>query len=390
MEEQLKSGTPGPTPPTAWEWESADCPITVVLSYDVVDRLGYDVMRGFGLVPRRGAEVGGILLGKIESGPRTRILIEDYVPVACLYERGPSYLLSEAEADKFAELVIRWRSESGRSLLAVGYYRSNTREQFSLGPEDLHLLEKWFPAPSAICLLIRPYATKVSEAAFFLREAHDFTEGAAPPMIPFRRKELGGGSPARRPRAAALAAESAAMDIQTPPVVRTETPAATAESSPELQEIAAPPEESVAAPKRALASSSPSWVWIPLSLIFLLLGLVLGFQIALSFTERQAQKDPYLLSLSTSRFGDSMYLKWNADSAPVRKSQRGILHILDGDNRKTFELSQEDLARGGALYQNTSSTVKFRLEVFTSDRVSVSEALESSVVSGSGGNGSLQ
>lgn len=390
MEEQLKSGTPDPPAPTAWEWESADSPITVVLSYDVVDRLGYDVMRGFGLVPRRGAEVGGILLGKIESGPRTRILVEDYVPIACLYERGPSYLLSDAEADKLAELVIRWRSGSGRSLLAVGYYRSNTREQFGLGSEDLHLLDKWFPEPSALCLLIRPYATKVSEAAFFLREAHDFTDSAAPPMFPFRRKELGGGSPARRPRAAALAAEAKAAEPVAPPDVQPIVAPVEVETAPSPQAAPSLADDGASVPRRITASSSPSWVWIPLSLIFLLLGLVLGFQIALSFTERQAQKDPYLLSLSTSRFGDSMYLKWNADSAAIRKSQRGILHILDGDNRKTFELSQEDLARGGALYQNSSSTVKFRLEVFTSDRVSVSETLESSVVSWSGGSGSLQ
>ena len=44
-------------------WEVPGQPVIVHLRLDVVDRLAAEVMRGFGAVPKRGAEVGGVLIG---------------------------------------------------------------------------------------------------------------------------------------------------------------------------------------------------------------------------------------------------------------------------------------------------------------------------------------
>ena len=69
-------------------------------------------------------------------------------------------------------------------------------------------------------------------------------------------------------------------------------------------------------------------------------------------------------------------MKWNSEAAAFRNAKRGVLHIQDGDNNKEVELKQEDLSRGGALYRNATSNVKFRLEVFPRDRNSVAESVE--------------
>ncbi len=54
-------------------------------------------MRGFGSVPKRGAEVGGFLIGTIRPGVPAIVRIDDFEPVACEYRRGPSYLFTEED-----------------------------------------------------------------------------------------------------------------------------------------------------------------------------------------------------------------------------------------------------------------------------------------------------
>ena len=127
------------------------------------------------------------------------------------------------------------------------------------------------------------------------------------------------------------------------------------------------------------AKPRTGWFWIPLSFIFLLLGVVMGFQIALTYRNQQpanTSADPYALDLTVVQFGESLHLKWNTEASAFHNARRGVLHIQDGDNIKEVELKQEDLSRGGALYRNATSNVKFRLEVFPRDRNGVSESVE--------------
>jgi hypothetical protein len=50
-------------PPGYYVWEVPGKPVAVHLHLDVLDRIASEVMRGFGAVPKRGAEVGGLLIG---------------------------------------------------------------------------------------------------------------------------------------------------------------------------------------------------------------------------------------------------------------------------------------------------------------------------------------
>src|SRR3984957_7354789 len=120
--------------PGYYIWELPGKPVVVHLLLDVIDRLLAEVMRGFGAVPKRGAEVGGVLLGSIErdsadsaQGQGTVVLIEDFEPVEGGYTRGPSYLFSEEEREIFEDSCARWQPDASRASYAVGYYRSHTR-----------------------------------------------------------------------------------------------------------------------------------------------------------------------------------------------------------------------------------------------------------------------
>jgi hypothetical protein len=377
------SGGAGPEA-EAYRWSAPDGR-TVLLPYDVLDRLGYDIMRGFGAVPKRGAEVGGLLLGRWQPTEPPTAVIEDYLLVPCSHAKGPSFLLTDSEVEALDQIAAR--AVKG-GIPIVGFFRSHTRDPLELTDEDLELLEKRLPDPHSLILLVRPYATKPPQATFFYRTGGSFQHQPAGETFVFRRQDLGGGRPRRRQRPSERDTEAASAN---PP----------AESVPDSSELpsdfslpnlgglapAVPPLDAEAARRIAQEPRTrTNWIWIPLSFIFLLLGIVLGFQIAISFRPTAQAKqaaDPYSLNLSVTPSRGSVHLRWSADSAAVQQAVRGILHIQDGDNAKSVSLSREDLLRGGVLYRNATGSVAFRLEVFPHQRASVSETAEIRTLEGS-------
>jgi hypothetical protein len=177
-------------------WEVPGKSMSVQMNLDTIDRLSSAVLTGFGAIPRRGAEVGGILVGSIQDSV---VRIDEFEPVACSYRRGPSYLLDAADQAAFAEAFEKWKPAPGKDQYAVGYYRSNTRDDSTLSIEDRALCDQFFPPPSNVVLLIKPYATKVSTAGFITYE-NGRLDAESAFEFPFRRSELEGvTAPARRP-----------------------------------------------------------------------------------------------------------------------------------------------------------------------------------------------
>src|SRR5262245_34792405 len=80
-----------------YAWEVPEKPVAVHLHFDVIDRMSPEILRGLGALKRRGAEVGGLLLGKVQPGAPQTITIEDFEPVPTEYLTGPSYNLSSKD-----------------------------------------------------------------------------------------------------------------------------------------------------------------------------------------------------------------------------------------------------------------------------------------------------
>lgn len=371
---------------------------SISIEFDVIDRLNFDIMKGYGAVPKRGAEVGGILLGTAERGDRLIVRIEDFVTVPCEHLRGPSYILSDSDLARFDQTLEEWAPAPDKRIRAVGYFRSNTRGEFQLGPEDRSLMERRFLAES-VCLLVRPYATRIGEAAFFWNEGGAFPEQPSSEVFPFRRKELGGGPRPKRSAPGENGSKELAYDTGFRGNGDTEELHAGLAGSAvasALVDTAVPTFGGLAGTRatgqeqaagenteKKAGKGAPGWVWIPLSFVFLLLGVVLGFQISMSLNKPSApakQVDPYALGMSVARSGDSLLVKWNLDAPAVQKALRAVLTIFDGDTRKTVDLALDDLARGGVLYRNHNESVRFRLEVFHSDARTVTESAEIKVV----------
>ncbi len=400
------NSTNAATPGEYYRWQPEGHAITVDLQYGIVDKLLIEIMKGFGSVPRRGAEVGGLLLGTAENiDGKIKTTVQEFQPVACEHAGGPSFTLSEKDMQGFVRAV----EERREGLQVVGQYRSHTREGLGMSNDDIHLMDQHLPGDGKILLLVKPFATRVSSAGIFFRESAEFLRTDASYLeFPFRRKELGGGSSGtERIAAAARFGQTHTHDAPLPfpgssrqPRSASSTAAAPQSMHPEAQEsfAKAPPtyvdprpiqpqtplfgglghsEEAYRAKKESNLRSG--WVWIPLSLIFLIFGVLLGFQTALNMRPNgPAALGPEIfnLSLTVVKAGDSLNVTWDRQAAAVRTAGHGVLYIRDGDFNKSLNLDATELQVGSVVYRKPSSSVTFKLEVFPRDRTTVSEAVE--------------
>ncbi|HWR50040.1 MAG TPA: hypothetical protein VN428_02980 [Bryobacteraceae bacterium] len=134
----------------------------VVMRRDAACGIHAEAIAGLNALPRRGAEVGGILIGSLTPDGAT---IESFVPVESEHRYGPSYLLSESDCERLAKAV----SDDYRGLEVVGYYRSDTRPDFEPDSHDAELIGRLFPNRSALFLLVRPARSGASRAALYMR-----------------------------------------------------------------------------------------------------------------------------------------------------------------------------------------------------------------------------
>ncbi|MDX2269777.1 MAG: hypothetical protein NW208_16875 [Bryobacter sp.] len=359
--------------PTHYTWEVENKSVSVLLDYDLIDKLSMEIMRGFSLVPKRGAEVGGILLGTVEIGEKVVIRVEDYEAVSCDYLRGPSYLLSPAEEARFAETIERYESASERRLYVVGLFRSHTRDnELSLADEDVALFRNYAKDPANIFLLVRPYATKASIGALFLEEDGELQRGPSWKEFPFRRRDLGGIpniKSAAEPEASIAERQSAkdAVDLR--------------EWSERVQRIT----QREPGPTALPAEDSPSqrfrrkWILVPLSFVFLLVGVIAGFQAALVLNRADTDDLAYRslgFAMGATRDGNAIFLRWDPNAAAIRFGRRAALTIEDGDFKRTVQLDAVQLQNGAATYRSANAGVVFRLEVETQRGSKVTESVQ--------------
>jgi len=312
-----------------YNWEVAGKPVSIQLDFEVVDKLSMEVMRGFGAVPRRGAEVGGVLLGSIEVGDKLLVRVEDFVPVPCDYMRGPSYLLTENDEARFRQTVESAKQASDKRLYAVGFYRSHTRDGLGLSDEDLQMHEKYFGDPTNVILLVRPFASKTSVGAFFFEENGGFRRESSYLEFPFRRRDLGGGpSPSIR----GALTEDAAPALEPGSNPSTQTPAVPdpADLREWLKSRGHQDPDGAAQDSGGSARFRGKWVWVPLSFVFLLLGVIVGFQSALVLNKGDAQKiaqQSLTLSMTAQLESGKVVIRWDRRSAAVQNSRGGTLRI---------------------------------------------------------------
>jgi hypothetical protein len=365
-------------------WKAPGKPLAVHFDLGIVDNMLVEIMRGFAAVPKRGAEVGGVLIGTIEpqeDGPGEVVRVEDFELVPCVYARGPSYLLTSEDRESFEAACARWRQSGGPAAKqAVGYFRSHTRDGLALSAEDLDLLDRYFPDPRHLGLLIRPFASQPAEAGFFFRENGVFpTE--SPRVFTFSRLDMADrSSPASSSKgveepdskASAEAIRTAAPRLGKG-APRTFIPLHDETPDHDGGKSVAP--ASIVEKPRAGWSR---WLWLPLAIALLAAAAVAGFEASQTIRASMAPRDlgEFSLALRVIPIGDNLAVRWDPDARAVRNAQSGLLVIEDGGYSKSVNLDSAHLQSGSILYRSTSSSVRFRLTMYEGARVGVTETVD--------------
>ena len=359
---------------TEFIWQSADRATAIHLSLEVVDGILHECMRGMGAVPKRGAEVGGVLLGSVtREGTTRRVRVDGFEAVPIEYKHGPSYLFSEDDARLFEETMTRLAG--GAEVRPVGFFRANTRDEMELSAEDVQTLTEHFRDADSVALLIRPYTTKLSMAGFVLPQDGRFVAGMAPvDEFPFRRRELeelldAEAAPAGPRVPYRPFAMPAPQPAPAPAPVGSVAAAVHASASQPPPRPAAPVPAPVAGRKRRVR-----WSWVPLSSIFLAVGILLGIQATLSL--RGVSSDPYDLKLSLSKTANTLTLRWDRGAPAIRAARRGSVLIEDGQVKLTRDLETTELQNGSIVYTPATASVHFRLQVFPKERDSITETID--------------
>jgi hypothetical protein len=298
--------------------------------------------------------------------------------------------LTSEESFAFADACARSQNHSAGASYAVGYYRSDTREGlggsgWSLGPEDLELMKTHFQAPSHVALLIRPNATKASLAGFFLRDGGQFPQ-TSPLTFPFRRWDLTGEEPPAR-----RSITDRRRDRGGPELVRSAprengegqltAPDPGAYGSVAASDFQAPPFPGAAFQGAYAVPPAQTRMWMPLSFLFLILGVGLGFLLATFSNPKTsgtaAPASDFSLGLSVAKSGDNLIIHWNRNAPAIRSAQMGELEIDDSKfSPKPQDLDAAHLDNGTIIYKNSSKVVRLTLRVFENSRVTVEQTAE--------------
>src|SRR5579862_1707858 len=146
-------------------WSVPQCPFTIEYAPRVLDDIRLAVEDAFSSLPRGGAEIGGILLGRFAKG---RVTIVDYEALDCEHAYGPSFALSPKDHAALAEMLAKARGN--RDARPVGWYHSHTLSEISLSEADLEIHQRYFPESWQVALVLKPRSFQPTRAGFFFRD----------------------------------------------------------------------------------------------------------------------------------------------------------------------------------------------------------------------------
>ena len=149
-------------------WSVPECPFTIVYLPEVLDNIRLAVMDAFFSLPRGGAEIGGVLLGR---NSQRQVTIANYVALECEHATGPSFVLSANDEARLQQLLDQSRKDPA-GLQPVGWYHSHTRSEIFLSDADQQIHKRFFPEPWQVALVFKPHTFQPMRCGFFFRESN--------------------------------------------------------------------------------------------------------------------------------------------------------------------------------------------------------------------------
>jgi len=366
-------------------WNDEAGALTIEWPLSLLERLGLDALEAFKSLPRRGLEIGGLLLGSVRtSDGHTTVRIADYQPVPSEHRFGPSYVLSEVDLAAFDEIFARHPE-------AVGMYRTDTHSNsLTLQKDTGSIFQRHFMAPESILLLVHPASRKAAfcrHAAGGLSLVHVvpiYTAGIAQPA------EIAEAEPRC---VAAMASPDA------PRAPETRLPANETFAVESRQTVAALP--APGPQPRGVDAVRPKRfggeIWT-IRAAALMVGGLLGAFAWRVMEPRQPGTHPAApfsnstgVALRVNHLGEMLLLAWDRDAAGIADASHAILHVTDGNRKIDLPLTPTELGSGRFSYWPATRNVTFRLDTFRADRntgnavgVMTNQPVNSGVVAASG------
>jgi hypothetical protein len=132
-------------------------------------------------------------------------------------------------------------------------------------------------------------------------------------------------------------------------------------------------------PNVASARFKRGWVWLPLSFIFLMLGVLAGFFFAMGGRKSNllaTGPDVYRLALAVRRDPGALHVTWDRSMPAIRLARGGVLWINEGGPRARQVPLQPAQLQNGSVLVRTDGDATFRLEVFLNEGNRLSEVYE--------------
>ncbi len=343
-------------------WTAPECPFSVDYSLRVVDDIRLAITDAFFSLPRGGAEIGGLLLGRQEKG---WIAIVEAAPIECEHAFGPSFVLSPGDLSKLADQV----AAAGRNAQnkVVGWYHSHTRSEIFLSDEDLGIHNRYFGEPWQVALVLKPHTFQPMRAGFFFRGTDGTIDAAAPhnefliEPLPMRPAPFNGAPP-----------EPISLFTTSPREVEPEGKVISIARSVEPEIPVAEPQRPVApapTPPSFLAAEPPPpsrrWaVWLVAGLLGTALG-AWGYHTrgewlpGLLATSRASATEK--LGLSSIDHDGQLQIQWNGNSKAALASTGGSLLIVDGKESHTVELGRPHVLTGSFTHARRTGHVDVTL-----------------------------
>ncbi len=342
-----------------------------------------EVRVAFKRVPRRGLEVGGILLGRADRRhDTTTFWLEGFESIESEHRSGPSYVLSEPD------FVILKEALTKKGAASIGIFRSQTRsQQLQLEEADGKLFEKCFAGGEALFLLACPV---VARAAFFVRDGGEmkcvYEFGLGTPLAPGVAAQ-GLPSPEKEAVQAAPEIPTAVLAVARPfpPADREDTASdpvrlVDRERRPGLaiegNRFGRALDRGLDKPREGRWGRDAGFkkrTWLVAALLF---SAFLGAGIGRFYHSRTptvpappaipAQALPTKdLHLTVEGNGASLRLHWDQNASGIRNPSRAVLHIQDGEYQMVRNLAPSEFNAGSVAYEPRSRDVSFRVEVFS-------------------------
>ena len=326
-----------------FQWSAPDGACSIALDSSVMDDLRRRTIEAYTSLPKRGAEIGGLLFGKRRTDGAITFEVDGCEEIPCEYRFGPSYKLSESDYRRLSERLVQLPQEGSDTV--IGLYRSYTGGDIALDQADKGLLRYLFPDTHFVLLLIQPVSAEKCFAQFQFGSDGELAGQGPYEQFLLEPSQLKAESKAQA-EAPAESLREETVEAPKPTIAVLPLPAS---RRARIQEDEAPP-----APR-----DSRRWTLLWLCALAAIAGAA-GHEIWT--LEHQPRWAP--LGLHATASARDVLLTWDAAAPAIQQASQGMMTVTDGAAQNQIPLTAAQLRSGKFDYAPSHDEVLFRLLVY--------------------------